>query len=141
MTNQIKDLSNPYYLHHSHFIENFLIPYELTKNNYPSWRNPMIIPLLVKNKFGFIDASILKLDDSNSILINSQIRNNNVVLLWMLNSTSKEISTSLLTLLQPWKFGRILKKGLSKLMSPKSSNYILNIQVNKRPTHYKLVFY
>ena len=56
----------------------------------------MLIALSVKNKLGFIDGSIPKPAASDESLLNSWIRNNNVVISWILNSVSKEISASII---------------------------------------------
>ena len=56
----------------------------------------MVIALSVKNKFGFIDGSITKPSGKNLDLLNSWLRNNNMVKAWILNSVSKEISASIL---------------------------------------------
>ena len=56
----------------------------------------MLIVLFVKNKLGFINGSIAKPNSSNLPLLNSWIRNNNVVISWILNSVSKEISASII---------------------------------------------
>ena len=56
----------------------------------------MMIALSVKNKLGFFDGSIPKPDSSDLPLLNSWIRNNNVVISWILNSVSKDISASII---------------------------------------------
>ena len=56
----------------------------------------MLITLFVKNKLGFIDGFIEKPDGNDFPLLNSCIRNNNVVLSWILNSVSMEISASII---------------------------------------------
>ena len=56
----------------------------------------MIIALLVKNKIGFIDGSIMKPEGNDLNLLNSWIRNNHMLISWILNSVSKEISTSII---------------------------------------------
>ena len=56
----------------------------------------MIIGLSVKNKIGFIDGSIPRPDGTDLTLLSSWIRNNNIVITWILNSVSKEISASIL---------------------------------------------
>ncbi|KAL0551259.1 hypothetical protein IC582_010345 [Cucumis melo] len=53
----------------------------------------MIIGLSVKNKLGFIDGTLPRPNDD---LLPSWIRNNNIVISWILNSVSKPISTSIL---------------------------------------------
>ncbi|XP_031274459.1 uncharacterized protein LOC116132918 [Pistacia vera] len=55
----------------------------------------MVIAPLVKNKLGFIDGSIPR-PEGNDSLLNSWFRNNNMVISWILNCVSKEISTSVI---------------------------------------------
>ncbi|XP_031270522.1 uncharacterized protein LOC116128896 [Pistacia vera] len=55
----------------------------------------MVIALSMKNKLGFIDGSIPR-PDGNDSLLNSWIRNINMVISWILNSISKEISASVI---------------------------------------------
>ncbi|XP_073285756.1 uncharacterized protein [Primulina huaijiensis] len=56
----------------------------------------MIIAFSVKNKLGFVDGSIPKPDNSDPNLLTSWKRNNNIVISWILNSVSKEISASII---------------------------------------------
>lgn len=56
----------------------------------------MIIALSVKNKLGFINGSIPRPEKDDLVHHNAWIRNNNVVISWILNSVSKEISASLI---------------------------------------------
>ena len=56
----------------------------------------MTIALFVKNKLGFIDGTIPHLDSTDMSLVGSWIHNNNIVISWILNSVSKEISASIL---------------------------------------------
>ena len=92
----IDDLSSPYYLHHTDSPGLSLVSQPLIGDNYASWSRAMMIALSVKNKLGFIDGSIMKPDGTNLSLLNSWIRNNNVVISWILNSVSKEISASII---------------------------------------------
>lgn len=55
----------------------------------------MTIALSVKNMVGFIDGSIPKPDGDDLNLLGSWIKNNNIVISWILNSISKDISTSI----------------------------------------------
>lgn len=56
----------------------------------------MKIALSTKSKIGFIDGSIERPSRSNISAYNAWIRSNNMVISWLLNSVSKEISTSVL---------------------------------------------
>ena len=56
----------------------------------------MTIALSVKNKLGFIDGTIPKPSGTNLSLLNSWTSNNNVVISWILNYVSKEISASII---------------------------------------------
>ena len=50
----------------------------------------------MKNKLGFIDGSISKPTGIDADLLRSWTRNNNMVISWILNSVSKEISASII---------------------------------------------
>lgn len=91
----IDDPSSPYFLHHSDGSGLVLVSQSLNGDNYASWKRAMVIALSVKNKLGFIDGSIEKPDENDSNLLNSWIRSNNMVLSWILNSISKDISASI----------------------------------------------
>ena len=56
----------------------------------------MKIALSVQNKLRFIDGSILKHDDDDLHLQSPWIRINNMVIYWILNLVSKEISASII---------------------------------------------
>lgn len=58
----------------------------------------MKIALPVKNKLGFIDGTIDKPSVAEVNLLNYWTKNNNIVISWILNSVSKEISASILFL-------------------------------------------
>lgn len=61
--------------------------------NYNSCSQAMNIALSVNNKTGFIDDTLLK-SNSSDPNYNSWMRNNVLVVSWILNSVSKDISTS-----------------------------------------------
>ena len=56
----------------------------------------MLITLSVKNKLGFVDGSLPKPDMSDISLLNAWIRNNNVVISWILNFVSKDICANVI---------------------------------------------
>ncbi|CAA3023559.1 Hypothetical predicted protein [Olea europaea subsp. europaea] len=87
----IDEPSNLYFLHHSDSPGLVLVSQQLTGENYASWSRAMTIALTVKNKLSFINGSMKKPDASDSDLVNSWIRNNTMVISWILNSISKDI--------------------------------------------------
>ncbi|XP_060968835.1 uncharacterized protein LOC133036299 [Cannabis sativa] len=93
----LEDPTNPYYLHHGDNPGNVLVSQLLTgQDNYISWSRAMQLSISVKNKLGFLDGTIPKPPPSDYILYNAWVRNNNIVISWILNSVSKEISSSIL---------------------------------------------
>ncbi|XP_062104190.1 uncharacterized protein LOC133815354 [Humulus lupulus] len=93
----LEDPAHPYYLHHGDNPDNILVTQLLTgQDNYPLWSRAMRLAISIKNKIGFLDGSITKPSISDTFLYNAWFRNNNIVISWILNSVSKEISTSIL---------------------------------------------
>ena len=92
----IDDPLSPYFLHHSDSPGMILVSQLLNGDNYSSWSRSMSIALSVKNKLGFVDGTIVKPSGTDLLLLNSWVRNNNIVISWILNSVSKEISASTL---------------------------------------------
>ncbi|XP_075473859.1 uncharacterized protein LOC142504903 [Primulina tabacum] len=81
----------------------------------------MRIALSVKNKLGFVDGSIPKPSYSEVNLLNAWVRNNNIVISWLLNSVSKDISASILFCrTQQKKSGMILWIVFNKVMTLES---------------------
>lgn len=91
----IDDRMHPYYLHHSESPGFILVSQLLTGDNYNSWSQAMQIALSVKNKTGFIDGTLPKPNNGDPNY-SAWIRNNKLVISWILNSVSKEISTSIM---------------------------------------------
>ena len=97
LKNPLEDPANPYFLHHGDNPGNTLVSQLLTgQDNYVSWSRAMQLAISVKNKIGFLDGSISKPSLSDQNLYTAWIRNNNMVISWILNSVSKEISSSIL---------------------------------------------
>ncbi|XP_073014619.1 uncharacterized protein [Primulina eburnea] len=94
VTNVSEDSMSPYYIHHSDSLGLVLVSQPLTGDNFTSCHCDMIIAISVKNKLGFVDGSIPRPDDF--MLLNSWKRNNGIVTSWILNSVSKDISTSII---------------------------------------------
>lgn len=95
--NPIDDPSDPYFLHHGDNPGHVLVSQLLTgQDNYIAWSRAMELAISVKNKLGFLNGSISKPSLSDQFLYNAWIRNNNIVISWIINSVSKEISSSIL---------------------------------------------
>lgn len=77
------------YLYHSHNLD--LYPCYID-----FWNCAMMIAFSFKNKLWFIDGLIPKQKGTNLMLLNSWIHKTNMVILWILNSISKEIFDSIL---------------------------------------------
>ncbi|XP_075479322.1 uncharacterized protein LOC142520206 [Primulina tabacum] len=92
----VDDPLTPFFLHHSDNPGISLVSQPLTGENYASWSRAMRIALSVKNKLGFIDGSIPQPAEMDLPLHAAWFRSNNVVISWILNSVSKEISASIL---------------------------------------------
>lgn len=92
----IGDRMSPYYMHHLDNPGCILVSQSLIGENYPSWCRSMLIALSVKNKVGFVDGSLPEPPLIEDINRDSWMRNNNLVISWILNSVSKDISTSIM---------------------------------------------
>jgi len=56
----------------------------------------MLIALSVKNKLGFVNDSISRPPSDDPNVLIAWIRNNNIVISWILNLVSKDISASVI---------------------------------------------
>lgn len=91
----IGDYLSPFFLHHSNSPGLILVSQPLIGDYYASWSHSMMITPSIKNKLGFIDGSIYcSLGDD--FLLNAWIRNNNMVILWILNVMYNKISTNII---------------------------------------------
>ncbi|KAK5776488.1 hypothetical protein PVK06_044447 [Gossypium arboreum] len=89
------DPSHPLYLHPSNTLGTLLVSHQLTRvENYNIWSRSLRIALLAKNKVGFIDGSYL-FEDTIKVLQPQWERCNALVLSWILNSVSQELSAGI----------------------------------------------
>ncbi|KAL5571608.1 hypothetical protein UlMin_021205 [Ulmus minor] len=72
-----------------------LVSSSLTGSNYNSWHQSMVIALIAKNKFGFVDGSIAKPEIGDN-LYHFWSRCNNMVMSWFLNAVSKDIADNIM---------------------------------------------
>ncbi|XP_073137602.1 uncharacterized protein [Henckelia pumila] len=91
----VEDSSNPFYLSNADHPNLNLVPNHLTGPNYNIWSRAMTMALTAKNKLGFIDRTIQQ-PPPDDLLFGSWIRCNSMVLSWILNSVTKDISDSLM---------------------------------------------
>jgi len=89
------DDSNPFILHSSNNPGIALVSHPLTGDTYNSWKKAMRMTLHGKNKYGFVDGSILEpaLGHSTHALWHL---NDSIISSWLLNSLSKEMQVSIL---------------------------------------------
>ena len=101
----IMDDSNPCQLHNGDNPGILLVIQPLNGDNYQTWSRSMLMALTAKNKEGFVNGSIEPLNPSLASY-GSWKRCDTMVLSWILNSLSKEISTSVIyldTSIEVWK--------------------------------------
>ncbi|XP_039041162.1 uncharacterized protein LOC120179705 [Hibiscus syriacus] len=91
----VVDFNHPFFLHPSDTPGTLLISHQLVGlENYNVWSRSMRIVLLAKNKLGFVDGSFQK--DSYGPDLHPQWERCNAILLsWILNAVSKELSASI----------------------------------------------
>ena len=82
--------SSMYFLHYSDSHGLILVSLPLIGDNYTSWSRVMLIALCIKNKISFVDGSLPRPQCTNLDLLNSWMRNNNIVISWILNLISKK---------------------------------------------------
>ncbi|XP_016205905.1 uncharacterized protein LOC107646220 [Arachis ipaensis] len=93
--NSSQDPTNPYFLHPSESAGTPLIPVILDGKNYGSWSRSMVLALKSKNKLKFIDGSLPKPDENDSVF-ESWERCNTYVVAWINLSLSPSISQSVI---------------------------------------------
>ncbi|GMJ02442.1 hypothetical protein HRI_003913400 [Hibiscus trionum] len=89
------DFNHPLYLHSSDTPGALLVSYKLVGvENYSAWSRSLRISLLAKNKLGFIDGTC-KHDIYEDSLKSQWDRCNAIVLSWILNTVSQELSAGI----------------------------------------------
>lgn len=68
----------------------------LTGENYNTWSRSMIMALTAKNKLAFIDGSLPQPALDVGVEYQAWVRCNNMILSWIFNSVSKEITASVI---------------------------------------------
>lgn len=89
------DSCHPYFLSPSDNPRMNLLNVVFDGSCYGNWRRGVPISLSAKNKLGFITGGY-RSPDPNSPLLNQWQRCNDMVIAWLLNSLSREISESVI---------------------------------------------
>lgn len=88
--------NHPLYLHHSDQPGAVLVSQPLMEDNYNTWAQSMSMALMIKNKKGFVDGSLKRPNADKTEELQQWERCNTLVKTWILGSTSKEISGSVI---------------------------------------------
>jgi hypothetical protein len=88
--------SNPLFLHHSDSPGSMIVSSPLNGENYYTWARSMSMALTAKNKLQFINGKLPKPLPSDPDYF-AWTRCNNMVLSWIINSVTKEIATSIIS--------------------------------------------
>lgn len=115
----IDDPSHPLCIHHVDSPEQILVSHVLTWNNYNSWSCATTITLIAKNKLGFTDGNISPPQNLNSNMFRLWLRNNNIVIYWILNFVSKEIAASVMFSSLAWDIWMDLKDHFQQRNGPR----------------------
>jgi gag-polypeptide of LTR copia-type len=90
------DPSSHFFLHHSDNPGITLVPQLLTESNYPAWSRAMNTALSAKNKLGFVNGTIKQPEEP--LEYQMWKRCDTMVLSWIWNSVSKELTNSVIYL-------------------------------------------
>lgn len=85
------DPSNPFYLHPSDHPGLILVTKQFDGSGFGAWKRAMSIALSAKNKLGFIDGTITQSENPNQWQ-----RCNDMIISWIINTLSKDISESVM---------------------------------------------
>ena len=95
-----------------------LVTQALTGENYQTWSRSMTMALIAKNKAGFVNGTIKPMEPS-SPQYSSWKRCDTMVLSWIINSLSKEISTSVIYLDTTFEVWQDLKERFTQSNGPR----------------------
>ncbi|KAF3658279.1 hypothetical protein FXO38_13314 [Capsicum annuum] len=111
------DHNHPLCLHPNDTLGNSLISIQLTGiENYALWSRSMALSLIGKNKIGFVDGRYPK-NHFDELVHNQWERVNVVVLSWIMNSTRKDLLSSIIYASNAHNVWIDLRKGLNERYS------------------------
>ncbi|XP_019200285.1 PREDICTED: uncharacterized protein LOC109193914 [Ipomoea nil] len=111
-----QEFDDPWYLHIMKNRNLILVFPRLSEVNYASWSRSMRIALEVKNKYGFVDGSIVRPEETDRRFAVWK-RCNNIVCSWILKSLSSTIAEGVLYLEAASDLWNTLKKRYSQVDS------------------------
>jgi hypothetical protein len=112
------EFASPFYLHHGDSPGTLLVSQPLVGNNYHTWKRSMTMALSAKNKLGFIDGTVAK-PAMDAPEYSAWNRCNNMVLSWILNSVSQEISSSIIYIESAQEMWNDIKERFSQSNGPR----------------------
>lgn len=93
ISSSLDDTNDPYHLHHYDNPGQVFVSHPLNGDNYPTWRRFMSMALMAKNKLGFVNGKIKKLDEASASYF-AWLRCNTMVCSWLFNAMTKELFDS-----------------------------------------------
>ena len=112
------DASDALFLHPSDNPGMVLVSKAFDGFGFGSWKRAMEIALTAKNKLGFVNGSCKK-PESNPTSLQNWERCNNMVISWILNALSKEISESVVYATTVSEISLELEERFGQLNGPK----------------------
>ncbi|XP_021736561.1 uncharacterized protein LOC110703118 [Chenopodium quinoa] len=94
-TNSGMNFNDPYYLANGDHPGMQLGSHVLTGANFINWSRTVKMALIARNKLGFVDGST-PMPDSDSLDYQKWLRNDYMIMSWLLNSMDKNLSESFL---------------------------------------------
>lgn len=91
--NVSKDISSPFFIHHSENYNFVIVTLELTSTNFSSWKRSFLLALSIRNKQGFLDGKVSKPSPKDSLYY-PWIRCNNLIVAWVLRLISPPIAST-----------------------------------------------
>ncbi|XP_012836458.1 PREDICTED: uncharacterized protein LOC105957084 [Erythranthe guttata] len=116
---RVDDVSSPFYLHPSDGPGLVLVSQLLSEDNFASWSRAMQISLTVKNKLEFINGTIVEPSREEAVLHNAWVRNNSIVISWILNAVSKDIQASIMYSDSAYEMWKDLNTRFSQINGPR----------------------
>ena len=89
--NLMMNYNDPYFLSSADSMNASLTPHVFTGSNFINWSRSVKVALVGRNKLGFINGALKKLAEDSSDF-QKWIRNDSVVMSWLMNSMEKSMA-------------------------------------------------